>query len=136
MSSATRVGGDIDAACTRCKMVLGHTILAMVGSRPARVRCNTCQGEHNYKAPASPAAEKKVKKVGARRAKAEVTSWDALLQGKDLSRARRYSPKELFGDGEVIQHPTFGLGLIREVRTDKLTVVFNSGTKTLVHGKH
>ena len=38
MTSAHRVGGDIDASCTRCKMILGHTILAMVGSKPARVR--------------------------------------------------------------------------------------------------
>ena len=49
MATATKVGADIDAWCTRCKMNLGHTILAMVGSKPVRVRCNTCQGEHNYR---------------------------------------------------------------------------------------
>src|SRR2546429_5893163 len=49
MATALRVGGDIDAWCTRCKMNLGHTILALVGTRPARVRCNTCHGEHNYR---------------------------------------------------------------------------------------
>ena len=26
-----RVGGEVDASCTRCKMELAHTILAMVG---------------------------------------------------------------------------------------------------------
>ena len=50
MQKSLKVGGDIDAWCTRCKMDLGHTILAMVGTKAARVRCNTCQGEHNYKA--------------------------------------------------------------------------------------
>lgn len=49
MSNVPRVGGEVDAACTKCKMLLGHTILAMVGSRIARVRCNTCQGEHNFR---------------------------------------------------------------------------------------
>ncbi len=137
MTIAHRVGGDIDASCTRCKMILGHTILAMVGSKPARVRCNTCQGEHNFHAPASPAAAKvKTKAATTRASKAEITSLEALLAGKDISRARRYSVKELFGDGEVLSHPTFGIGIVREVRSDKLTVVFNAGTKTLVHGKH
>ena len=39
---ASKTGGEVDCFCTRCKMVLAHTILAMVGDRPARVKCNTC----------------------------------------------------------------------------------------------
>ena len=35
-----RVGGEVDATCTRCKMELAHTILAMVGPKIIRVRCN------------------------------------------------------------------------------------------------
>ena len=31
MATALKVGGDVDAWCTRCKMNLGHTVLAMVG---------------------------------------------------------------------------------------------------------
>jgi len=138
MPTAPRVGGDIDAACTKCKMTLGHTILAMVGSKPARVRCNTCQGEHKYKAPPSPGAEPKVAKAKGKakaRGKTDVTSWEALMQGKDLARARRYGTKERFSEGEVLQHATFGMGIVREVRIDKLTVVFNTGTKTLVHAR-
>ena len=134
---ANRVGGDIDAWCTKCKMNLGHTILAMVGDRPARVRCNTCQGEHNYRgepdAPRKggwqPASER------AAREKPVVTSWEALLAGKDLSRARKYSAKEKFAQDEVLQHPTFGIGLVQEVRGDKIQVAFKADVKTLVHGK-
>ncbi len=137
MATAPRVGGDIDALCSRCKMLLGHTVLAMVGSKPVRVRCNTCQGEHNYKAPPSPAAEPRQRASAAARSspKSNVTSWEALLQGKDLSRARRYGVKERFAIDEVLQHPVFGMGVVQDVRSDKVDVVFNTGTKTLVHGK-
>ena len=131
-----KVGGDIDAWCTRCKMDLGHTILAMVGDRPARVRCNTCQGEHNYRG--SPEATRKSSwepREVRERARPAVTSWEALLQGKDLSRARRYSAKEKFAAEEVLQHPTFGIGLVQEVRGDKIQVAFKADVKTLVHGK-
>jgi hypothetical protein len=136
MSAKNRVGGDIDAWCTRCKMNLGHTILAMMGERPVRVRCNTCQGEHNYRGePEAPRKGGWEPAASRERARPAVTSWEALLAGKDLSRARKYSAKEKFAQDEVLQHPTFGLGLVQEVRGDKIQVAFKAEVKTLVHGK-
>jgi hypothetical protein len=128
----SRVGGDIDAFCTRCKMELGHTILAMVGTKPVRVRCNTCQGEHNYRGTSAPAPRRTSSEP---RERPQVTSWEALLANKDLSRARKYSAKEKFVADEVLSHPTFGIGLVQEVRGDKIQVAFKADVKTLVHGK-
>ena len=137
--TASKVGADIDAWCTRCKMNLGHTILAMVSGRPVRVRCNTCQGEHNYRGSAGSEPRKgswEPREVRERRAaKPSVTSWEALLAGKDLARARRYSAKDKYTPEEVIQHPLFGIGLVQEVRGDKIQVAFKADVKTLVHGK-
>ena len=135
MHKAHKVGGDIDAWCTRCKLNLVHTILAMVGSRPARVRCNTCQGEHNYRGDPEAPRKGSWQPRDSRREKPMVTSWDALLAGKDLSRARRYSARERFEAEEVLQHPIFGIGLVQEVRGDKIQVAFKADVKTLVHGK-
>ena len=135
MKTASRVGGDIDAMCTKCKMVLGHTILAMVGTKAARVRCNTCQGEHNYRAAAATPAKKRWEPASERERKPVVTSWEALLAAKDITRARRYSAKEKFAHDEVVDHPVFGIGLVREIRGDKMDVAFKADVKTLVHGK-
>ena len=139
MATALRVGGDIDAWCTRCKMNLGHTILALVGTRPARVRCNTCHGEHNYRRDGGDGPRKgswEPREARERReARPSVTSWEALLAGKDLSRARKYSAKEKYAADELIQHPSFGIGLVQEVRGDKIQVAFKADVKTLVHGK-
>jgi len=44
-----KVGGEVDAVCGRCKMTLAHTILAMVGTKPVRVQCNTCGAQHGYR---------------------------------------------------------------------------------------
>ena len=110
----------------------------MVGTRPARVRCNTCQGEHNFKAaaaePKKGSWEPKVDRER-RLAKPVVTSWEALLAKKDVSRARRYSVKERFETDDVLDHPTFGIGLVQEVNGDKMRVAFKADTKLLVHGK-
>ena len=134
MPAKHKVGGDIDAWCTRCKMNLGHTILAMVGARPARVRCNTCQGEHNFRGAPEP-PRKGSWQPRAVRERPAVTSWEALLAGKDLSRARKYTAREKFAQDEVLQHPVFGIGLVQEVRGDKIQVAFKADVKTLVHGK-
>jgi hypothetical protein len=135
MAHAHRVGGDIDAFCTRCKMELGHTILAMVGQKPVRVRCNTCGGEHNYRGTSAPARKGSWAPASERTARPTVTTWDALLREKDLSRARRYSTKERFEADDLLEHPVFGIGLVREVRGDKISVAFKADVKTLVHGK-
>jgi hypothetical protein len=36
---------------------------------------------------------------------------------------------------QVIQHPTFGLGLVTAIRGDKADITFKSEAKTLVHGR-
>ena len=36
-------GDNIEARCTRCRTVLNHTIVAMVGEKVVWVECNTCR---------------------------------------------------------------------------------------------
>src|SRR2546430_15525379 len=110
MATALRVGGDIDAWCTRCKMNLGHTILAMVGTRPARVRCNTCQGEHNFRgAPEAP--RKGSWQPRAVRERPVVTSWEALLAGKELSRGGKDTAGEEVAPDQGLQPPALRIWL-------------------------
>lgn len=144
--NAPRVGGDVDAFCTRCKLLLGHTVLAMVGERIAKVRCNTCQGEHAYKAgppgTSSPkaTAEPRVRRTTARtttrsvRAAVETLPFEELFAGRDPASATPYSPRGRFSRGELIHHPTFGLGVVQADRGGKFDVIFRSGVKTLIHG--
>src|SRR5439155_18008301 len=42
-------GDNIDSWCGKCKMMLAHTIEAVVRNKPARLHCNTCQAQHSYK---------------------------------------------------------------------------------------
>ena len=141
--NATRVGGEIDAACGKCELNLAHTIIAMVGPKVVKVKCNTCGGEHTYRGVQplvklqSFAAPKRVTSSSAspRKAPAVVVSWDEQFKGKDLSKAKKYSPRETFAVDDVVDHPTFGLGLVRAVRDGKVEVAFKQEDKLLVHGK-
>jgi hypothetical protein len=128
-----RAGGEVDAFCSRCKLKLAHTILAMVGARVARVHCNTCQSEHAYRATAKAAAKKRAEKSGSRggRPEARLLDLDELLKGKDSAHPHRYSTGELFARGEVVEHPIFGTGVVVEIRGDRFDVLFRGGIKTL-----
>ena len=44
------------------------------------------------------------------------SDWDRLMANRDLSRATRYSPRAAFILEQVVDHPSFGLGLVTSVK--------------------
>jgi hypothetical protein len=131
---AHRVGGEVDAPCSRCKLDLAHTILAMVGSRIVRVRCNTCGGDHAYRKPqgrATPAAARTRTPAAER----TVLGFEEQLAKVDVAAARDYRPADTYAVDQVVRHPTFGLGIVRSVRPDKMEVAFKAAVRTLVQAR-
>ncbi len=139
-----RVGGEIDAFCTKCEMNLAATILAMVGPKVARVRCNTCGTDRAYRGEqplvdANSFARKRPSKaksaaLGDTPART-VTSWAARVEAKNPASARKYSPKESFKVDDLVDHVSFGIGIVSAVRGDKIDVAFKAFEKTLLHAK-
>lgn len=137
-------GDEVDSKCTKCKMVLAHTIIAMVGEAIARVKCNTCQGEHAYRPPptASEATAKRrraERKTAATDKVAAITTaadYDGLIEGRDLSAATTYNMKMSLAAEDVIKHPKFGVGLVVDVKDgNKAHVAFPEGGRILVFGR-
>ena len=138
MQPFLKVGGEVDAYCISCRMELAHTVLAMVGARVARVRCNTCQKYHAFRKSAPGTSSPRPENPTPSRPKTPAGSPISLLQqlaGADASKARNYSPKESFAEGELLNHPTFGLGFVQTVRGEKIDVAFKAFAKTLIHQK-
>jgi hypothetical protein len=133
---AQAVGGEVDAMCNRCKLTLAHTILAMVGTKIARVRCNTCGSDHKFWGASSPTS-KPTRAPSARATKEDkvIISFEQQLASKDVANAPKYSPKDTYALDQVLSHPTFGIGLVTAVRGDKIEVAFKADSKTLVHGR-
>ncbi|MCP4397220.1 MAG: ATP-dependent DNA helicase [bacterium] len=62
------------------------------------------------------------------------SDWELALDGKELSEAQAYSMSEVFGEGEVISHPSFGYGVVTALQAEnKIEVLFKTGSKILVH---
>ena len=155
---ALRAGGEVDSYCTKCRMVLNHRIIAMIGSAPRKVECSTCNSHHLYRArppgekgEKAPAGEKTAKAgagikepraprvTGATRAVAarEVRekSWEKAVLGKALTDFTRYTIKTTFREGELVRHSKFGDGVVtRIVDAGKVEVAFKDETRMLAQG--
>lgn len=134
-----KVGGEVDALCTKCELVLAHTVIAMVGATPVKVECNTCHGVHRYRpAPGGPRPSGPSKPRSPRAPRAEVATvgFDELLAAQRVAAAAPYSAKRTYTAGDVVDHPAFGRGFVSAVRDGgKIEVTFRSDVKILVHGR-
>jgi len=146
-------GSEIDSWCTKCRLYLGHRVVAMVAGAPKRVVCLTCGSEHNYRAAPADAragvtvrsrsggtASPKSTTTSARsqsRARAEqerYESWASRTLGRTVEAFSRYSMDRTFRAGELILHPKFGEGYVEQVlEGGKVNVMFRDGPRVLAH---
>ena len=114
------VGKDVDSWCTRCKLMLAHTVESMLSGKITRVHCNTCRSQHAYRPypPGEQPVERRAPRPAAHRvshvAKREprAAEYTTLLSGRDTSSARTYTTQDRFAPTELIIHPIFGLGVV------------------------
>lgn len=135
-------GTEIESTCTKCKAVFNHTIIAMVGGRVARVKCNTCGSEHNHrpeKTPGETAGRKspaKTAPVSRSRSKKdpeelEREEYEKLFHARDTGKAIPYNMGGAFRIDDLIDHPAFGFGIVRSRHDSKMEVLFSMGKKLL-----
>lgn len=131
------VGDEIDAQCTRCKMILNHTIVAMVETRIVRVKCNTCGGQHAYHQPKEAKASVPRQPAARRTASPKAPpapdfNWDAELAAVSGKTPATYNMNAAFQPGDVLSHPSFGTGIVKQVlKPNKMNVLFKDGIKLL-----
>lgn len=150
MAKPLEAGSEIDAWCTKCRMDLGHRVVAMLDGRPKRVECQTCNSQHNYRAAKAPSAAPRARTratTGARsaastashRTKAEATrrnEWEARVLGQAATAFARFSVERTFAVGDLVLHKKFGEGYVTELLEGrKVSILFRDGPRTLVHGQ-
>jgi hypothetical protein len=140
MTQTTAVGRDVDSWCTRCKLILAHTVESMIGKKITRVHCNTCRSQHAYRPhppgeqPTTSRAARPTTRAARPTPVARADEYAALLNGRDTGSARAYTPQECFAAKDLIAHPTFGLGVVTMLKDrTKIDVLFRDGLKTLLH---
>jgi hypothetical protein len=137
MSQLT-VGKDVLSYCTKCKLNLSHTIVAMKDTKHiAKVKCNTCGTMHAYKDPSQSTATKtRTRKTTATPSKV-VSVADLWMEGMSNTqkKSQAYTIKGSFNVGDIIDHSKFGPGIVQRVVDDKIEVSFRHEIKLLIHQK-
>lgn len=144
-------GSEIDAWCTKCKLDLGHRIIALVENRPKRVVCQTCGSQHNYRAPKSldsgvhvrrakgAASKAPAARSPSTRGRAEAErqqEWERRIAGNTLGAFTRYAIDKVFQTDQLVTHRKFGEGYVVEVLdAQKVTIMFRDGPRTLAQGQ-
>ena len=124
-----RTGGTIDSWCGKCKRILAHTIETMLGNKPVRLHCNTCNAQHAYQ------PSERLKAV-AQPAKPRANRYQGLLRASNGSSPKNYSTNEKYQHGDVLNHSSFGVGIATDIKAgNKIEVLFEGGPKLLVHGR-
>ena len=49
MSNELKLGDTIDDYCSRCQLLMDHYVVSLVDQEVRKVRCQTCNNEHNYR---------------------------------------------------------------------------------------
>jgi hypothetical protein len=138
------VGQEIICYCSSCKLDLKHVIVAHKNGNSgavAKVKCFTCQKIHAYRHnPGTKGLEAAAKrKANAKpREKAQVipveVEWKEQLSKAQNKASKPYAPTGEYQAGDVIEHPTFGCGVVKTIKDgNKFEVLFQRDVKTLIH---
>src|SRR5947209_20331324 len=58
-----RLGDVIDDYCVKCKRIMNHSVVSCVNDEPAKVRCRTCHGDHDYRHEQAPPTKADLRKA-------------------------------------------------------------------------
>jgi len=122
------VGAEIQAACGKCKIRTGHTVIAKVGVKPTRVECLTCKDVHAYKAaPTRRPALARIDNLSPEEA------WNVSMRHTQGVVAMPYVAGGRYAVGGRVVHPSFGEGVVARLSSPTVCeVVFSSRTVKLI----
>lgn len=135
MSAKIPSAGDHTLSrCSKCKEATNHTIVAMVGDKVARVVCNVCGSSHNHRGTTAPKVRNdKVRSTAQPRKTRSQAQWENLMAAADKESAIPYNMKTPVKTGNIINHPSFGLGqILSTTRPNKMEIIFEQGIKLLL----
>jgi hypothetical protein len=125
----TPVAQNVVTMCTKCKTQLDHLVVSHnMEGMIEKVKCHTCGKVHKYRP-----EKKKSPKKGVRTKKTDPARDFGLLTEKFKGKEPvRYSMSGSFKADDVIDHNTFGMGIVISTSYKQMDVVFSDRPRILV----
>lgn len=118
-------GDPISIRCTTCRKITAHAVLKVAGGVPTRARCEVCGRERVCRPSVS--VRRNAMTQGALS-----KEWEDQVARINPARTTEYSMLASCKTKALIEHPTFGLGVVeRLVGSQKMEVLFADGRKIM-----
>jgi hypothetical protein len=130
----TPVAQDLVTRCARCDLELSHVVVVHnLEGIVDRVKCKTCGSEHKYHPDKkkAPAKTLKKKKLTVPKKKDFSKEFEKLAEKFKEKKSIAYSMSGSFKPDDVIDHKTFGMGIVTSVSYQKMEVAFSEGPRIL-----
>lgn len=126
--------------CKKCDVDRYHKVLAHTSETSAKIECEVCHSKTKFTLPkAKKATTAKARSPRAPSANQRKSNHQAeyqeLLNSLTAMEEKPYSLKAKFEIANKINHPKFGIGVVRSVQPDKIEVVFSDEVKLLIHNR-
>ncbi len=133
MQEKYAAGDNIASRCTKCKLVLDHTIVAMDGEQVARVKCRTCGSTHKFRNPADAPKTRAPRAKGAESTRTTGSRWEAAV-AEAGGRSFPYTMDGKYHVGDCIDHERFGKGVVLKLLAHKCEVLFQDRERLMASG--
>ncbi len=153
-SSLPAVASRIFVKCKKCATERYHIVLAHMEAATAedkeppknagtiKLECEVCHSKKRHHTSPKASVPRKIGGAAAVRMAQAVASRKSehSKEFKELMEAnsgdeQKYNMRLKFAESTIIKHPTFGLGIVRFSRADKIEVVFEDQVRLLVHNR-
>ena len=127
------VAEEVLSYCGRCKLALAHVIVDMKTEKKiGKCKCKTCNAVHNYRDPVK-MAHKKRSAATTKKAEASPEQIWQTAMAASKGKAKPYAMDRSFSTGELIDHTTFGRGVVMQrIEQNKIDVQFEATRKLLI----
>ena len=128
--------------CKKCDADRYHTVVAHTTATSAKLKCEVCGASSTYKLPKAQAkkttgtgtAKKRASSPAARKS-AHESEFKTFMESHSNADVAKYNMKAKFNVNQKLEHPKFGVGIIKTSMTDKIEVVFKDEVRSLVHNR-
>jgi hypothetical protein len=134
------VAKSIFINCKKCEAERWHLVLTHTSPTAAKVECEVCKSKKTYTLPKAAKLKTprvvKAKATGGGRSKtAHLDEYNSLMDQLSKEPVVPYNMRATFHANARVEHPKFGVGVVRNSLHEKIEVVFKDEVRSLVHGR-
>ena len=135
METLPEVAKNVYHPCSKCDTDRYHRVLTHLSPTEARLECEVCGSKRKLKIGNAVATKKKTTRKTRKKGPTHVEVWTELKEKYSDLDPEVYSIRGAFRPDTLLDHPTFGIGVVTAIFPHKIEVCFEEGAKTLMHKK-